>query len=371
VTATARGRVRLPRGAVVAVGVLGAALVAALAGGPPHRSGPPLDPRSEGPLGTSALVSLLRQLDADVSLSVGLPGPDDDVALVLQDRLDSEQTDAVRDWVRAGGTLVVADPGSSLAPLPAPGPAVPRTDSVDPGTCTISALDDVGAVNGGAAVRYEVGPDDSLCYGDRGDGAFVVARSEGDGETVAVGGAAFLTNELLDEADNAVLAAALLAPEPGMRVRVVEAPLPAGGGGESLADLVPDNVQRALLQLGIAFVVYATWRAIRLGQPVPEDPPVAVAGSELVSATGRLLARTRAPGAAADLLRSDLRRRLCTRLGVQPDADPGTLAALVARRTGLSVDDVLAAVDDRLVTDDDQLVALSRAIAALNQEVPR
>jgi hypothetical protein len=219
-------------------------------------------------------------------------------------------------------------------------------------------------------VRYEVGEGDDLCFGDRQDGAFIVVAEPGAGEAVAVGGAAFLTNELLDDEHNAVLAAALLAPEPGTRVRVVEAPLPAGGGDESLRDLVPGGVQRALLQLGVAFVLYALWRAIRLGQPVPEEQPVAVAGSELVSATGRLLARTRAPAAAAETLRTDLRRRLVTRFGLPAGADPVALATFVAQRTRLAVDDVLAAVDDRPIRRDEDLVALTRAIASVNQEVP-
>lgn len=364
-------RVRLPRGAVVALAVAAAALVAAFLAGPPRRDGPPLDPRSDGPLGTSALVALLERFDADVELSAGLPSGPDDVALLLQDRLDEDQTAAVQAWVRAGGTLVVTDPGSSLVPLPASSGSPFDPAALEPGTCTIGALDDVATIAGGAAVRYEVQESDDLCFGSRAGGAFVVASAQGRGEVVAVGGAAFATNDLLGDDDNAVLAVALLAPEPGMRVRVVDAPLPAGGGDKTLGDLVPGGVKRALLQLALAFVAYAAWRAVRLGRPVAEAQPVQLAGSELVSATGRLRSRSRAPAASAIELRDDLRRRLRTRFGVHPDADVATLATIVARRTGLAVEDVLAAVDDRPVATDTELVALTRAVTALNQEVPR
>ena len=355
----------------MALAVAAAVLLAAVVAGPPGREGPPLDPRSDRPLGTSALVRLQRELGAEVELSVGLPGPQDDVALVLQDRLDEDQAGAVEAWVRRGGTLVVTDPGSPFTPMPEGGGILPDTETLSSVGCTIDALADVHEVDGGSPVHYAVPAGADLCFGSRQEGAFVVATEQGAGEVVAVGGAAFLTNELLDEHDNAVLAAALVAPEPGTRVRIVAAPLPAGGGDKGLADLVPGGVKRALVQLGIAFVLYALWRAIRLGRPVVEHQPVALAGSELVSATGRLLSRTRAPEAAGTALREDLRRRLRTRFGVPAEADPSLLASMVARRTGRPLDEVLAAVDDRPVNTDDDLVALSRAVAALNQEVSR
>src|SRR3546814_18850835 len=117
-----------------------------------------------------------------------------------------------------------------------------------------------------------------------------------------------------------MLAAPLLAPEPATTVRFLDPPVPAGGGDESLIDLIPPGVERALLQLGVAFVLYAVWRAIRLGRPVREDQPVRIAGSELVAAVGRLLGRTRRPDAAAAALRGRLRRRLRSRLGVPGSA---------------------------------------------------
>jgi hypothetical protein len=345
-------------------------VLAALAGGPPGRDGPPLDPRSDGPLGTSALVALLDGLGARVELSVGLPSVTDDVALLLQDRLDDQQAAELLAWVRSGRVLVVTDPGSLFAPPSSPGGLFESTRTFEPGDCTIDALAELGEVDAGAAVTFDIGDGATSCF-DAGDGAFVAAREEGLGTLVAVGGAAFLTNELLDDADNAVLAAALLAPERGTTVRVVDAPIPAGGGDKGLADLVPDRVKRVLAQLGVAFVFYALWRAIRLGRPVPEPQPVAIAGSELVAAVGRLLARTRSPGAAADLLRADLRRALRTRLGVPPDADSEALAALVVRRTGLPPEQVRSALDERPVTTDAELEVVARAVSSIHQEVLR
>lgn len=369
-TSTRPATARPPRWVAIAVAVGLALLLAAYLGGRPGRDGPPLDPRSDGPLGTSALVSLLEELGARVDLSVGLPRPSDRVALLLQDRLDEAQVREVEQWVRAGGTLVVTDPGSRLVPAPVDRFAAPGSVRLEPDRCSISALADLDAVEAGAAVRYRLGPADQSCFGD-GTEAFVVQRELGSGQIVAVGGAAFVTNELLGERDNAVLAATLLAPRADGTVRVVEAPLPAGGGDQTLSDLVSDGVRRGLLQAAVAFVLYALWRAIRLGRPVPEQQPVDVAGSELVAAIGRLLAQTRSPGAAADVLRERARRMLQTRLGVPASTPVEVLAEIAAARSATPVSDVLTAIGEHPVTTDAELVGVARAVASFQQEVLR
>jgi hypothetical protein len=232
----------------------------------------------------------------------------------------------------------------------------------------LAALDDVQAVDGGAAVRYDATEADGSCFGTP-SGAFVVQRVLGQGDVVAVGGAAFLTNDLLDEEDNAILAATLLAPGVSTAVRVVDAPLPAGGGDKTLGDLIGGGLRRAALQLAAAFVLYAVWRAIRLGRPVPDEQTVEIAGSELVSATGRLLERGKAPGAAAEVLRAGLRRSLRARLGVPNEVPTSVLVDVVAERTGADGEQVRLAVGDHPVTTDAELVTVARAVASVHQEV--
>jgi len=356
------------RGPAIAVAILvGLVLVVIVSGGPASRDAP-LDPRSDAPLGTSALVALLDRLGARVDLSTGLPGQRDEIALLLDDHLDEQQTIELRTWVRGGGRLVVTDPRSPLVPPPVDQEDPSDPDTLAPGFCTLPALVDVHVVDGGAAVRYEARGADGSCFGTPG-GAFVVRRALGRGDIVSVGGAAFLTNDLLDEQDNAVLAAVLLAPVAGTAVRVVEAPLPAGGGDKSLGDLIGGGLRRAALQLAVAFVLYALWRAIRLGRPVPEEQAVEVAGSELVSAAGRLLERGKAPGAAAEVLRGGLRRTLRARFGVPADAPPSVLVEVVAARTGAELEQVRLALGDHAVSTDTELVAVASAVASVHQEV--
>lgn len=366
-------RVRPSRGQTVVVTVLAAVLVVALLGGRPGRDGPPLDPRSDGPLGTSALVALLRDVGATVELSPGLPARSDDVALVLRDRFDVGQRAELEQWVTDGGTLVVTDPASPMAPA-ALGSGIElgtvSGEVVARGTCSIAALRDVGSVEAGAPVRYPSSAGDGVCFADA-DEAFVITQSIGRGQVVAVGGAAFVTNDLLGRADNAVLAVTLLAPGHATRVRVVDAPVPAGGGDETLLDLVPPGIQRALVQLAVAFAAYAAWRAIRLGRPVLETQPVSVASSTLIRAVGRLLERVHEPGAAADDLRDELRRELRRRLAVPSSAGLEAVIDVASERLHLPVDQVRTAVDDRPVTNDHDLVQVARAVASVHKEINR
>jgi hypothetical protein len=351
--------------------LLGAAvLVGALLVGPPAEDGEALDPESSGRLGALGLVRTLESLGAEVAPTRGAPGPDVDVAVVLGDRLGREGQDDLLAWVRGGRTLVVADPSSPLVQVEPTGEVVdPRRDA---GGCGIEALREVEELSV-QGVGFDLGVRGRGCLSDGDGGSFVVATPLGDGTVVAVGGAAVWVNERLGRADNAVLAAALLAPTGGTQVAVV---LPAlvGGGSASLTDLVGDGPKQALLQLGVAFTLYALWRGRRLGRPVPEPQPVELAASELVVAVGDLLQQGRHHGRAAEVIREDLRRHLAARLGLPASAAPAHVAEVAAARTGLDrlrLSDLLAPAPaaSAPVGGDDELVALAAAASAVTEEL--
>jgi hypothetical protein len=356
---------------LLAVGVLLLGLVARNG----RQSGDPLDPRSTDPLGTRGLVLLLERFGADVRIAGGVP-PDGAVAVLLEDRLNERETDRLEGWVKAGGTLVVADPSSRLAPALGRSSAglfdvaeEDEGDGVAPG-CRLEAVAAVGEIDVRAPAGYRVPPRSVGCFAVPG-GSYLVATPSGEGTIVALGGAGPLVNERLDAADNAVLAVALMAPHgegAGDRVVFVE-PSVAGSGDRSLSELVSRRVKDGIWQLLIAFAVFALWRARRLGRPVLEPQPVQIAGSELVVAVGNLLQQGRRREAAASMLRSDLRRTLGERLGVPLDAPPSAFAAAAAARTGADPATVEAALASEPPHDDDALVALARSIESLRNEV--
>lgn len=353
---------------LLAVGILLIGLVARNG----RQSGEPLDPRSTDPLGARGLVLLLERFGADVRIAGGVP-PRGAVAVLLEDRLNEPETDRLEAWVKAGGTLVVADPLSSLAPaLGRSAGGLFDVGADDEGgiapACSLEAVAEVGSIDVSGPAGFRVPPRAVGCF-DVPGGSYLVATPMGAGRIVALGGAGPFVNERLDAADNAVLAVALMAPTgEGDRVVFVEPSVP-GSGDRSLSELVSPRVKDGIWQLLVAFGVFALWRARRLGRPVLEPQPVQIAGSEIVTAVGNLLQQGRRREAAASMLRSDLRRTMSERLGVPVDAPPATFAAAAAARTGAdpaTVEAVLAATPPR---DDDALVALARSVESLRNEV--
>lgn len=337
-----------------------------------RNDGEPLDPRSTGPLGARGLVLVLERFGADVRLDEGPRPPAGAVAVVLEDRLSETERGRLERWVVAGGTMVVADPTSGLAPTldrvgaGLLGAVADRRLEPDCDLAAVSQIDHID-VSGGAAYRRRAG--DVACFPLRG-GSFLLARRSGAGTVVALGGAGPFVNRRLDEADNSVLAVSLLAPGGAGSVVSFVAPSAAGTGATSLRDLVSPRVKDGLWQLLIAFVLFALWRARRLGRPVTEPQPVQIAGSELVVAVGNLLHRGRRRDSAAAMLRSSLRRTLSERLGVPVDAPPDTFAAAVsAARTGVDPAAVASALGAVPPADDAALVQLAQSVESIRNEV--
>jgi hypothetical protein len=345
---------------LVAAVLVGAYLTAAR-----QTQGPPLDPSSTAPDGARAVVELVDAL-ATMDVLDEIPGADVDAALVLQDRFDRDAQDALLDWVRSGGTLVVADVDSTTTP-PVAGTVSDGVDLACAGDVP-SGFADVSRLEVGDGFRFAVPAEAAGTCGPAGDGAFMVVEALGLGRLVSVGGPDAFTNRNLDEADNAVLAAALLAPDAGSRAAFLRPSLVVGSGDASLFDLVDTPVRAALAQLVVAFVLAALWRARRLGRPVPEPQPVAIDASELTEAVGRALARSDRPARAAAVLRDRARRDLAAPLGLALDAPADAVVDAITRRTDLAPAEARRAAVDPVTTDAD-LVEVAALLTRIRKDI--
>jgi hypothetical protein len=330
----------------------------------------PYSPSSTDPNGAKALALLLGQLGEKVTTAGPLPAPGRDVAVLLNDQLDDATRSQVSSWVRRGGTLVVADPSSPLfgasVAQGAPDQAEPAAPLLAP-DCDLPWAKGVGEIAAEGGTVLEVPSDGSACFAQGGD-AFAVATPLGAGVVVALGGAGLWSNADLARQDNALLAANLLAPGPGYTVTWLTTPWVVGGN-QDIWSLVPPRVKLFLAGLGSAVLVACLWRARRLGRPVLEEPVVPIPGSELVVATGRLLARNRRCQEAASLLRAELSAGLRSRFGQAQGTPAATVASVVALHTDVDRDAVVAALDGPLPRDEEELLALTRSLQRIREEV--
>lgn len=383
-------------GGAVAVTVVAVVLIAVLlmivARGKPSPG--PFDPRSSGASGTRGLVELLEHFGAEVRFGEDVPAPGTATrVLVLEDRLNDDQRREVAEFVEAGGVAVVADPASPFQADPT-GSTTGEPDSevidddrfydgadprdfeatVAPDECNIGAVEHLRGLGVETGLRFAVEQDQQSCFGDS-QYAFVRATGSGTGTMVTFGDNQLWTNRLLEFADNAGLATALLAPDDGAAVWIVlgsgprQAPLPELGGDDRLVDLVRPSVWMGLVQLAVAFIVLGIAVGVRPGRVVDEPRPSPLEGSALVAATGNLMQRARHTERAIRVLRYDTHRRLCERFGVPPTAPLAALDRQVASRTPVQPGELTDALSGPVGEDAEALAALAARLHHLNAAV--
>jgi hypothetical protein len=323
------------------------------------------------------LAELLGQLGATVEVTSQPPSGSagEGAVLILHDQLNADQHRVLMDWVRAGGTVVLADVTSNLgvgAPARQPGPLgfVAAPDQLTP-ECGSPAVSGVQVIDAAGGVLLRPRPAAQICFpGDDRGNAYMLSRSVGRGTVVEVGGPGLWTNDGLGRADNSVLAANLLVPRSGTHVWWLSGPS-VGGGHQSLWQLIPSRAKEAMGQLLIVAVLVALWRGRRLGRPVVESQPVEIPGSELVVAVGNLLEQGRRRPQAAERLRADLTRMLADRYGLAPTGPPELLAEVASARSGVDRHLVLATLTGPLPADDASVLRLAEDAIRIREEVAR
>ncbi|TDC09292.1 DUF4350 domain-containing protein [Actinomadura bangladeshensis] len=372
-------RWRSARGVVAALLALAviAVILAALRPSTPAGS---LDPRSPKRDGARALTEILRQHGtavtvvrdyADIPMAAEVGGvlvvthterlTEDDLRLLTGSQLDLL---LVRPTAAALDILApeVRRVGPSFEEAAAPGCALP-----------VASL--AGRVAFHESETYEINGQGTACYPAEYGGARVVQVQENAHTVTVLGSAAPLTNRRLAEEGNAALAMNLAGA--GSSTVWLYPDLPEAGeaaGRQSLGDLLPFGVKLFFLELLVAVLLVALWRARRLGPVVAEALPVIVRSAETVEGRARLYRAGRARDRASDALRSGARERLVPLLGLPLGSaqDPSAaqeIVAAVARRTPYDETYVGAALYGPEPLDDAGLIALTGVLDDLERQV--
>ncbi|MEU6803550.1 DUF4350 domain-containing protein [Streptomyces neyagawaensis] len=373
------------RGVVIAFVILltAAIVIAVIRSGAEHGR---LDPRSADPNGSRAIEQLLD--DNGVSTRVvttldeatAAAAPDTTLLIAVPDLLTESQQRRLRTaTATSGGRTVLVAPDTPSVGTLAPGvtadPA-PSFDSTLAPRCDLPAARRAGTADLGG-VRYQVTTRDAdTCYPESGLPSLVrLPAAEGDGDTVVIGAPDILYNDRLDEQGNASLALQLLGSRPHLvwYLPSLSDDSATGTGDRSFFDLLPSGWLWGTLQLFVAGLIAALWRARRLGPLVPEKLPVAIRASETVEGRARLYRKANARDRAAAALRSTTRTRLAPLVGVpvsRAHAPEALLPALSAHLHG-DGQTLHALLFGPPPSDDTALIALTDQLDALEREVRR
>ncbi|MFI6349612.1 DUF4350 domain-containing protein [Streptomyces sp. NPDC050560] len=346
-----------------------------------------LDPRSADRTGSRAVAELLSDRDVDTRVVTTLAaaraaaGPDTTLLVAAPDLLTHRQRTLLHSAAGdAGGRTVLLAPGPAatgdLAPEADVDPFPSAHGTLAPG-CDLPAARRAGSADTGG-VRYStIAAGADACYPAEGVPTLVripVAGTPGD--TVLVGSPDFLVNDRLDRHGNASLALQLLGSRPHLVWYLPSLSDTSGSARErGFLDLVPDGWIWGTLQLGIAALLTALWRARRLGPLVPERLPVVIRASETAEGRAHLYRRAAARDRAALALRSAARSRLAPLVGTPSSQAHSPEALLPALRTRLGPGAHTPAPDPYPLlfgpppSDDAALVALADQLDALEREV--
>jgi len=391
-----RWRVPLALIGLIVIGGIVIALIARLI--TPRAVNPYLDPANTSVIGGHALADILGERGSQVIRAYRPSG-----ALAALAGNGGQPTGAGPASTRARATLLITSPalltrqqldrlgrtradlflvapGRATLAVLAPEVAVASRGRQDgqvlPPRCGLTAARLAGSANiGGFA--YLAPARAVTCYPRAGYPSVIRLTTAGRTVTILGSGVA-MTNDQLASIGNAALVLNLLGsprrivwltPEPSGAQPVTRPggpPFARSSGGPSL---IPWPAWLVVIELGIAIVLAALWRARRLGPLITERLPVVVRASETVEGHARLYRSLRARATAAAALRAAMLSRVLPALGLNRDAPDDAVADALAARSVLQRPDVAGIVFGSPPATDAELVGLARSLDELERQV--
>jgi hypothetical protein len=354
--------------------LLGGAGIAALQQ-PPANSY--LNPRDVSPFGTHALTDILAGLGHQVLTVTSAPAAEraatrgSTLVVTSPDYLSRADLEALG-RVQADIVLVDPDPLSLAAIAPSVSLIGHQWGvKVTPPGCRLPAAMLAGSADMGGENLLLRGPDAAAqqCYRSRSGPTLVQVQLRGRTVTV-LGTDSPLTNYSLADQGNAALSINLLATHRIVWLvpDVVVATASASAGPKTFTDLVPLAANLVIIQLVLAALLAAAWRARRLGQLVAEPLPVVVRAAETTEGHGGLYQARHARAQAARALRSAARARLERAAGLPAGSVQEAVVGALAQRAAMPAERITELLYGPAPATDQALVLLARDLDQLERE---
>lgn len=344
----------------------------------------PENPREEG---ARALAQVLQQqgvevdvVTGDAALRAADTGPDTLLVVTSTNELGTSTYPALRTAMsQVAGSVLVTPTARALGELELPVRVGTPTGGRLEAGCDLEVVRDLTLDAAGPTYEVQgdpVGQDQDTCF-TSGSGAELPGLLLRVGDVHLLGGASAMTNDTIDEADNAAVMLRLLGSQERVLWYVADetdlAVTDTRADGQGLGALLPAWLVPGLVLLGGALLVTMLWQGRRFGPLVVEPLPVTVRADETETSRGRLYRAARDRQHAADALRADVRARWRARLGVSTATGDDELVDLVLRHLGatrpgrrFTRDELRALVHDGPVTDDRGLTRLAAGLATLD-----
>lgn len=179
-----------------------------------------------------------------------------------------------------------------------------------------------------------------------------------------------MTNGRLAAQGNAALSINLL---PTHRIiwlvpDIVAVTTTANAGPRSFTSLIPLAAYLVIIQLCIAALLTAAWRARRLGQLVAEPLPVVIRAAETTEGHGRLYQARHARAQAAEALRGAARARLERVAGLPAGSVPDAVVGALVQRAAVPAPRIAELLFGPAPPTDEALVSLARDLDQLERE---
>lgn len=354
--------------------LLGGVAIAALQQPPAN---PFLNPGNVSAVGARALADILVGLGHDVVTTTSASTAEREAArgttLVITNTDYLTEADlAGLGRVRADVVLVQPNAVALAAIAPPltltghPKPVVVTTPACRLRAATLAGPADMGGEN--LQVRA-AGTGAQQCYRSTSGPTLVQVVLRGRTVTV-LGTSAPMTNGRLAAQGNAALSINLL---PTHRIiwlvpDIAAVTSAASAGPKAFTRLIPLGAYLVVIQLGVAALLAAAWRARRLGQLVAEPLPVVIRAAETTEGHGRLYLARHARAEAAEALRGTARARLERVAGLPAGSIPEAVAGALAQRVAVPAPRIAELLFGPAPPTDQALVSLARDLDQLERE---